>query len=336
MPSATAGVQAHMMPQSSVCVLFERQGNTGKIAPRYPLEHIMSADLVSIGMPVYNGERFLEEAILSNLRQTHQNIELVISDNASNDATEEICRSFAASDDRVSYVRNETNLGAAGNYNLLVDLANGDYFRWANADDVVAPALIERTLPILQSRSDVVIAYGKTCLIDADGSVLREYDDNLNLESESAYDRYRQFKQSVGLTNVIYGLMRTAAVRQTDRMGSGQLPAGDVSFMASMTLLGKFVEVPETLFFRRIHEGAFSSLNNSEDEKQFWTGSEDGKHKAVAIRSRFADSKMIWRSPLSIKEKLFLLSFTAKDLYWHRSEVANDILGLLAFDRRNR
>ena len=104
---------------------------------------------ISVGMPVYNGEPYLGISIESILAQTFGDFELIISDNASTDHTEEICRDFASKDDRIIYSRNEENIGAAGNYNRLVDMASADYFRWSNADDVFAPELHERCVAVL-------------------------------------------------------------------------------------------------------------------------------------------------------------------------------------------
>ena len=97
---------------------------------------------VSIGLPVYNGELFLENALDSILSQTYSDFELIISDNASDDKTEEICRSYAARDKRVRYSRNAHNLGAAPNYNRVYHLARGRYFKWASHDDVLAPEFL--------------------------------------------------------------------------------------------------------------------------------------------------------------------------------------------------
>ena len=94
---------------------------------------------VSIGLPVYNGENFLEFALDSILGQTFQDFELIISDNASTDATESICRRYAAKDSRIRYYRNPNNQGAAQNYNRVFALARGEYFKWAAHDDVCKP-----------------------------------------------------------------------------------------------------------------------------------------------------------------------------------------------------
>jgi len=287
------------------------------------------SDLVSIGMPVYNGEQYLEAAIRSNLDQTHSNLELIIADNASQDRTEEICRSIAAADRRVKYYRNDHNVGAAQNYNRLFKLSKGEYFRWSNADDLVKPQLIERTLPILQSRSDVVLAYGRTQLIDAEGQMLENYDDNMDIQDNDTCRRYSEFYRRVGLTNIIYGLMRSSAMKETQLMGDGRLPASDISFVASLILHGKFVEVPEQLFFRRMHEGAFSAKTNPTDQRQFWRAS----GTAVALphfREALTDLRAIVSSPLPLREKAALSAFSAKRLYWRRRILATDLLTLLS------
>ena len=94
---------------------------------------------VSVGIPVFNGERFLAETIESILAQTFKDFEIVISDNASTDRTEEICRSYAARDPRIRYNRNDTNRGAAWNHNRVFELARGEYFKWQSHDDFCAP-----------------------------------------------------------------------------------------------------------------------------------------------------------------------------------------------------
>src|SRR2546425_9420098 len=95
-----------------------------------------AAPQVSVGLPVYNGERYLAEALDSLLTQSYEDFELIICDNASTDRTGEIARSYAAKDKRVRYARNDKNLGAGGNFRRGFALASGEYFRWAASDDV--------------------------------------------------------------------------------------------------------------------------------------------------------------------------------------------------------
>lgn len=107
--------------------------------------------LVSIGMPVYNGERYIRQALDSLLAQDYANFELIISDNVSTDGTQGICLEYAARDERIRYYRNETNLGALRNFNRVFELSSGKYFMWAAHDDVWNPAYVQEVLALLGS-----------------------------------------------------------------------------------------------------------------------------------------------------------------------------------------
>jgi glycosyltransferase involved in cell wall biosynthesis len=124
---------------------------------------------VSIGLPVYNGERYLRESIDSILAQTFQNFELVICDNASTDATARICEEYTERDPRVRYFRNARNIGGINNANLTFERSRGELFRWAAHDDVCAPTLLERCVQVLDERADAVGVYPGTINIDEDG-----------------------------------------------------------------------------------------------------------------------------------------------------------------------
>src|SRR6267142_2279410 len=122
----------------------------------------MPVPKVSIGLPVYNGEKYLRFALNSVLQQTHDDFELIISDNASTDATQKICREYAAKDQRIRYDRNETNIGAVGNYNRVFELGRGEFFKWASHDDEFHPSLIEKCLKVFeQSPASAVLVFSK-------------------------------------------------------------------------------------------------------------------------------------------------------------------------------
>lgn len=93
-------------------------------------------DLVSIGMPVYNAASCIRESLESLLGQSYKNFELIISDNASTDNTEKICRSYAKKDKRIRYIRQKENIGAVNNFNFVLKEAQGKYFMWAADDDL--------------------------------------------------------------------------------------------------------------------------------------------------------------------------------------------------------
>jgi glycosyltransferase involved in cell wall biosynthesis len=271
---------------------------------------------ISIGMPVYNGEPYLEEAIQSVLSQTYEDFVLIISDNASIDRTEQICRNYASQDHRVVYTRNRENIGAAKNYNRVFEMSSGPYFRWFNADDVCAPKLLQRCVEVMDARSDVVLCYGKTDIIDFDGRLIKHYDDNLDLQQETAGDRFVNFLKAVGLNNAIYGLMRSAAVGKTMLMGNGSYPAADINFLAEMTLYGKFMEIPEVLFFRRMHSQASSSnLRDTIFERVFWTGKANPKGLSL-WRKELTFLKGIYGSPIDVYKKIWLSIYIIHRLAW--------------------
>src|SRR4030066_1478467 len=131
--------------------------------------------LISIGMPVYNGERYVEEAIRSILNQTFTDFEFIISDNASTDKTENICRAYAATDRRIKYIRQNINIGLSKNFNHVVELSKGEYFKWVAHDDKHAETFLESCLEAIEKDSTAVLSYAKTKIIDENGDVIKSY-----------------------------------------------------------------------------------------------------------------------------------------------------------------
>ena len=131
---------------------------------------------LSIGLPVYNGEKFLKEAIDSLLAQTFEDFELIISDNASTDKTEEICRAYAEKDQRIRYYRNDKNIGCARNFDRVFKLSSGEYFKWAAYDDLHAPDFIEKCVEVLDQDPTIILCHSQTYFIDEEGSFLQNYD----------------------------------------------------------------------------------------------------------------------------------------------------------------
>src|SRR6187402_1563429 len=114
---------------------------------------------VTVGIPVYNGAEYLEQAIQSVLAQTFSDFELIICDNASTDATAAIVLDYAARDSRVRYARNRENIGSARNYNRLFELATGEDFKWMACDDLITPQFLEYCVAALDAAPCAVLAY---------------------------------------------------------------------------------------------------------------------------------------------------------------------------------
>ncbi|OKH23045.1 hypothetical protein NIES593_11345 [Hydrococcus rivularis NIES-593] len=209
---------------------------------------------VSMGIPVYNGENFLREVLDSLLAQTFEDFELIISDNASSDRTEEICRSYAAKDKRIRYHRQEINRGPAWNFNRVFELAQGEYFKWVAHDDIYAPEFLAKCVEVLDRDDSVVLCYAKTKFIDSEGKILKEYDYQIATDSPQPAERYR----SLVLVNhrkhaavEIFGLIRSDALKKTPLLG--YYARGDSVLLVRLSLLGRFYEIPEYLFFNRDH-----------------------------------------------------------------------------------
>ena len=210
---------------------------------------------VSIGVPVYNGERYLQSALDSLLAQTYEDFEILISDNASTDATEEICRAAIARDRRVRYVRNDGNRGVGFNFSRLVHDTNSRYFKWAAYDDLVAPTLLERCVEVLDDTSDgVVLVFPQTRIIDAEGVVVRDHLTPLHLRERKPHERLRHLVRNVVLTNELSGVIRRSALERTRLMDV--FLTADYVLLAELALAGEFWEVSEPLFFRRDHPEA--------------------------------------------------------------------------------
>ena len=208
---------------------------------------------VSIGMPVFNGEKYVAEALESILAQTYSDFELIISDNASTDGTDEICRGFAARDRRIRYSRNGQNLGAAKNYNRVFELSSGEYFKWASYDDVLGPEFLARCVDILDRDSSIVVCHAKTGRIDEHSAVVGTYEEYqyLRIGSQKPHERFFDLIRLDHTCNIVFGVMRASALKLTSLIGP--YPASDRPLLAQLGLLGRMYEIPDLLFYRRDH-----------------------------------------------------------------------------------
>jgi glycosyltransferase involved in cell wall biosynthesis len=213
---------------------------------------------VSIGLPVRNGARFLAETLDSLLSQTLEDFELIISDNASEDGTWEICQAYAHRDRRIRLLRNQRNLGAAANYNTVFLHARGRYFKWAAHDDVCAPPFLERCVEALESRPEIVLAYTRTALVDGEGRPLPTGEARARVDDPDPRVRFRDCLSPMKLwQNPIFGVIRRECLARTPLIGA--FLASDRCLVAELSLMGPFHEVPEVLFYRRKHAGNIGS-----------------------------------------------------------------------------
>lgn len=223
---------------------------------------------LSIGLPVYNGEAFIAGAIDSLLVQSFANFELIIADNASTDGTDAICRDRAARDPRIRYHRSETNRGAMYNFNRVVELARGEYFKWASHDDLHEPAFLARCVEALDRHPDVVIAFTRVVDIDEDGVRKPVAVPVLKWDSPHPNVRFRALANPHHRCESVFGVIRTAALRRTILLSD--YAGCDRVLLAQIALQGKFYEVPEMLFLHREHKKRSTKLYRSEQTRTEW------------------------------------------------------------------
>jgi glycosyltransferase involved in cell wall biosynthesis len=205
---------------------------------------------LSVGLPVYNGQRYLAAALDSLLGQSFTDFELIISDNASPDGTEEICRRYAAKDPRIRYFRQPRNIGANPNHNFVLREARGEFFKWAAHDDLYGRDLLTRCVAALDEHPDVVLSHVDKAVIDETGTVVRRFDYTLATDSTDVTERFRSLVVADGADDE-YGVIRThvlRSIRPKDSYHHASRP-----FMAEIAFRGRFHQVRELLYFRRDH-----------------------------------------------------------------------------------
>lgn len=281
------------MSVSSYTHLLSRVG-TGSIVPARTSVKA-ATPRISVGIPVYNAEAYLTESLDSVLKQTVDDFEIVISDNGSTDTTPNICRDYAARDRRIRYERREDNHGSYWNFNRVLSMARGHYFKWLAYDDLIAPSYLERCTEVLDQDPSVVWCQSRIGLIDATGAevtasintydqpdapLLREHSvagfDPVGVgEGRTSNDCGRRFAAALmGVAWCLdcFGLVRMDALRKT--RGFRSIYGAEKTLVAELSLLGRYIEIPEVLHRIRVHDKATGHVtSHSRQEREaplFW------------------------------------------------------------------
>jgi glycosyltransferase involved in cell wall biosynthesis len=216
---------------------------------------------VTIGMPVWNGATYVSDSIDSILAQTYDDFELLISDNASSDATAEICLRYDKLDPRIRYVRQQANIGANPNHTYVFRHSTSPYFKWAAHDDMLAPTFLEKCVRVLDSDEGIINCTPDTLLIGEDGSslqrsthdgVLVDGENIADLASADVVERFAAAVLHAHSCEQIYGVTRRTALERTLIMPS--YVGGNKVLMVQLSLVGRFCLLHEPLFYRRYHK----------------------------------------------------------------------------------
>lgn len=275
-----------------------------------------SSPRLSIGLPVYNGEMFLPQAVECLLAQSFGDFEIVIGDNASTDSTQEICHDYGRRDPRIRYVRHEHNLGAVANFNRVFELSKAPLFKWAAHDDLHREAYLETCIRLLDQHPDVVLAHSGTAFVDERGKPFpfdpkagayvdprtdarRKADSPEVGDSPSPVERFWQVLAGARWGTHCFGVIRREALFKTRLLPN--FSGSDRVLLGELALLGRFKSSHELLFLRRLcHNGSWTF---SQEELKGYL-STDGKgysRRARQIEAYFCAPR---GKPLGTLEKL--------------------------------
>lgn len=291
---------------------------------------------VTIGMPVFNGERFVGEALRSICGQSFQDFEVIISDNSSTDRTLSICQDFAKSDRRIRIVRQPTNLGAIENFNFVLRQATGQYFKWAAADDVFDREYLDQCVAVLDSDtncawchcdSDMIDEQGESWLnqltsgdplveVDANGSLAWKGHPRQGAGSDSPAKRFGSVLLGTTWTVDSYGLIRRESLMNTRLLVP--LYGAEKVLMAELSLYGTYRHIPKLMFRQRIHQLASSNLTSGRKQNLFASQSKRPRFAATRFRLMTSHLKSVLRSPLSVNQKLSAIGYLIRYVFQFR------------------
>jgi glycosyltransferase involved in cell wall biosynthesis len=257
---------------------------------------------VSIGLPVFNGERYLARALDSLVAQDFADFELIVSDNASTDGTSEICQDYAERDQRIKVYRNERNIGAVGNFNRTLELSSGEYFKWAAHDDWCAPEFLGRCVDVLDEDPSLVLCFTAMGVADAEGRVFRVQRENLDgAASTHPRTRFHTVLWSlVDCTSPVFGLMRSRTLRNNGVL-LPNAPELDRILIGELSLLGGIRQLPEVLFF---HHGP---PGHPQRDQWTWMDPANAKRiRAATARITYRHAAALWRAPIGVVDRVVL------------------------------
>lgn len=218
---------------------------------------------VAVGLPIYNGERFLEEALSSLINQTYSDLTVIVVDNASTDRTPQIIKNLQTKFPQINYIRNPQNIGMINNFNKAFQLGKDfDFFMWASHDDFYDINYVNKCINALQAHPHAVLATAHCVSVNSEKEKVA-IDYGVNTVGLSPVDRFYQYRKllhrSGYVGNLFYGLYKTNYLRGVSPMK--QVIASDHIPLAELALKGEFYVVPEDLIYKRA-SGASASLQS--------------------------------------------------------------------------
>lgn len=277
---------------------------------------------ISIGMPAYNSEANIGSAIESLLGQTFGDFELIVSDNASTDATRDVVERYRALDKRIRYERQSVNIGANPNYTYVARLARGEFFKWSSSSDWCAPSFLDACLELLVRHDDTVVVVPRTRLFEREPSFCRDYDHDIDVLGETPSVRLFQL-MGIFLNNVMNGLIRNAALRRTRLMES--YFGGDVVLMGHLALLGKFRLVDQRLFYRRMEVATATAIQDRTALRRHHYPRLKADSLLQYSKAQLGWLRVVFAAPIDTAERMRALGYVGRRCYWERHLFKEDL-----------
>ncbi len=229
----------------------------------------MKPGLVTIGLPVFNGENFLSDALDSLVAQEYRDIEIVVVDNGSTDSTPQILSRYAAMDERIRVERSDRNRGAAWSFNRTFELARGEYFTWCSHDDVYLPGFISACVDVLKADPGVSVVVSSAAMIDSEGSIIGPIEDFDLCTSPDPVVRGWDIMSRLSRCLHVFGVTRTQEMARTRLIGA--YSSSDKTTLFELALIGRFALVPEVLFHNREHpERSMRAHGEQARDREAW------------------------------------------------------------------
>lgn len=293
---------------------------------------VLPSPMISVGIPVYNGERFLARAIDSVLAQTCSDWELIISDNASVDGTESIARAYAERDFRIRYLRQAVNLGVSRNLNALFAAGHGRYFKWLSANDWLAPDALRACSEVLEKSAEVVVCFGGVRLVDEATGEQSDADDDYQLDADDPVERFAAHCLPYPKWNPFNGgVYRSAALATTGL--HRDFGASDLVLNAEMAIRGKFVRIAQVATYETFGATTATKFRNRGQITAFFNPTARGPDKFMYTRAYLAYLGVALGGPLGYRDRLRAAMQVARRMRWDQRRVISEVVRCLRLSR---
>jgi hypothetical protein len=281
--------------------------------------------LISIGIPAYNSAAHIGATLEGLLAQTCGDFELIVSDNASTDATRDVVENYRKRDARVSYERQPVNIGANPNYSHVVRRARGEFFKWSSSSDWCAPTFLEGCLNVLRAHDDTVLVAPRTFLFQDDPGKAEEYASDIEIIDDTPCARLKRLYSALALNNAVNGLIRTSALRRTRLIDTYR--CADIVLMGHLALLGKFRLLEQRLLYRRMDRATATALQDAEGMWKHHYPQRSVRTLFQGCKQQLGRAWAVFSASMPAGERLCAAVHVAKLSYWDRRFLWEDVRG---------